>query len=119
MIIALAGRRIDAPDAETTRFSLKMKDTVREKILEFFKDEKVTTLVSSAACGSDLLAQDAARELKIRRHVILPFSQRRFRRTSVTDRPGDWGELFDEICGEVKRDGNLIILSSTLSNFED
>ncbi len=110
MIIALAGRRIDAPETETIRFPLKMKDAVREKILKFFRDEKVTALVSSAACGADLLGQDAARELKIRQHIILPFSRRRFRKTSVTDRPGEWGKLFDEICSEVKRDGNLIVL---------
>lgn len=110
MIIALAGRRIDAPDAKTIRFPPEMKDAVRQKILKFFRDEKVIALVSSAACGADLLAQDAARVLKIRRHIILPFSRRRFRETSVTDRPGEWGELFDDICSEVKRDGNLIVL---------
>lgn len=110
MIIALAGRRIDAAGTETVRFPLEMKDAVRQRILKFFAAEKVTALVSSAACGADLLAQDAARELKIEQHIILPFSRRRFRKTSVTDRPGEWGKLFDEICSEVERDGNLIVL---------
>ena len=67
-------------------------------------------MVSSAACGADLLAQKAARELGIERHIILPFGREKFRETSVTDRPGEWGELFDEICDEAERDGNLIIL---------
>ena len=112
MIIALAGRRIDAADAETERFPLEMKDAVRQKILQLFMDERVTALVSSAACGADLLAQDAARELGIRRHIVLPFGEEKFRRTSVTDRPGDWGALFDTICREARDAGNLIDLKS-------
>ncbi len=110
MIAVLAGRRIDAPDAKEKRFSLEMKDVVFERICKLFRERNVKVLVSSAACGADLLAQKAARELKIRRHIVLPFSRRRFRKTSVIDRPGEWGELFDEICSEVKRDGNLIVL---------
>ncbi len=35
MIIALAGRRIDAMDAEEKRFPLEMKDTVYVRIREF------------------------------------------------------------------------------------
>ncbi len=110
MIASLAGRRIDAPDAEEKRFPLEMKDTVYVRIREFLTLNNVKVLVSSAACGTDLLAQKAARELEIERHIILPFRREKFRKTSVTDRPGDWGELFDEICDEAERDGNLIIL---------
>jgi hypothetical protein len=67
-------------------------------------------LVCSAACGADLLALEAAGHLGIERYIILPFGRERFRKTSVTDRPGDWGKLFDEICDEVSRRGNLIVL---------
>ena len=112
MIAALAGRRIDAPDAETVRFPLEMKDIVYVRIREFFQNNSVRVLVSSAACGADLLAQKAARDLGIERHIILPFERKRFRKTSVTDRPpgSAWGELFDEICAEVASKGNLIVL---------
>lgn len=110
MIIVLAGRRIDAPDAEERRFPLAMKDTVYTKILKFFRKNNITALVSSAACGADLLAQKAARKLNLEQHIILPFERERFRETSVTDRPGDWGRLFDEICDEVEEKGNLIVL---------
>jgi len=115
MVIALAGRRIDAPDAEDERFSLKMKNTVYERILELFKKNNASVLVSSAACGADLLAQKAARQLKIEQHIILPFERENFRETSVIDRPGDWGKLFDDICDEVEEKGNLVILKG----FED
>jgi hypothetical protein len=110
MIIALAGRRIDAEDSEERRFPLEMKDIVYERIKELFYQKDVTVLVSSAACGADLLALKAAKELKIEQHIILPFERGRFRKTSVIDRPGDWGELFDEICDDAERGGNLIVL---------
>lgn len=115
MIIALAGRRIDAPDAEEKRFPLKRKASVRQKILRFFEKNNVTELISSGACGADLVAQGAAKKLKIRQHIILPFGREKFRKTSVTDRPGYWGKLFDRICDEIERQGNLIVLEG----FED
>ena len=110
MIAALAGRRIDAPDAETIRFPLENANLVRGRISELFKQESITVLVSSAACGADLLALAAAGELKIERRIILPFGRKRFRTTSVTDRPGNWGELFDKICDAVEKEGNLTAL---------
>lgn len=112
MIIALAGRRIDATDSEEKRFPLEMKDIVYQRILEFFHNNNVSILVGSAACGADLLAQKAARELGIERHIILPFEREKFRKTSVTDRPGDWGGLFDEIWDGVEAEGNLILLEN-------
>ena len=39
-----------------------------------------------------------------------PFAPERFRETSVTDRPGDWGPLFDRIIGEVRADGDVVVL---------
>jgi hypothetical protein len=74
---------------------------------------KPSALISSAACGADILAQDAARDLKIERYIILPFDRQRFRETSVIDRPGDWGSLFDELCDEAEKKGNLIVLKGS------
>lgn len=116
MIISLAGRRIDAPDAEEKRFPLDMKDLVYERIQDFFQIHSVSVLVSSAACGADLLALKAARDLGIEQHIILPFEREKFRETSVTDRPGDWGKLFDEICDEIESNGNLIVLEGFSEN---
>jgi hypothetical protein len=44
MVIALAGRRIDAPDAETKRFPADNAAAVQQKIREFITNNK--------ACGS-------------------------------------------------------------------
>lgn len=113
MKIALAGRRIDAPDAEAARFPLSNASIVRERLRTLFEEQKADTLVCSAACGSDLLALSTARDLGLQFRIILPFQSDRFRETSVTDRPGDWGILFDELCLEAKVSGNLLILDST------
>ena len=113
MIITLAGRRIDAPDAAVSRFPLEKSASVHERILTLMREQQATTLVSSAACGTDLLALSAAGELGIRRRVILPFAHERFRAASVADRPGEWGALFDQIIAEVEAAGDLVLLDET------
>jgi hypothetical protein len=109
-VAALAGRRIDAPDAGAPRFPLARREAVRAELLGVLRREGVGALVCSAACGADLLALDAAGALGVERHVVLPFARARFRETSVADRPGDWGPLFDRIAGEVAAARRLVEL---------
>ena len=113
MIIALAGRRIDAQNTATLRFPLGKSTGVYEHILKLLEGQQATALVSSAACGADLLALEAAGHLGIQRHVVLPFARERFRAISVTDRPGEWGTLFDQIIREVEVAGNLVLLDES------
>ncbi len=75
--------------------------------------EAVTMLVCSAACGTDLLALDAAATLQINRRVILPFDVDRFRNESVIDRPGNWGPMFDRIVAELIATGDVDIMNET------
>lgn len=110
MIVALAGRRVDAPDAQMPRFPLKNTVQVRRRISALLTECKATVLVCSGACGADLLALDAAGELGLRRRIVLPFERERFRETSVTDRPGEWGALFDKVSKEVEAVGDLVVL---------
>jgi hypothetical protein len=107
--VALSGRRIDAPGAKAA-FPLHRRDAVAAALRTQLADASARLLVCSAACGADLLALDAAGALGIRRRIVLPFARAVFRRRSVTDRPGDWGPLFDRICDEVERDGDLVVL---------
>jgi len=67
---------------------------------------------SSAACGSDLLALSEAGNLGLRRRVVLPFDRDKFRTTSVTDRPGDWGGLYEKILDEVEMRQDLLIIKA-------
>jgi hypothetical protein len=110
LTIALAGRRIDAADAEAPRFPLANTALVRERLHALFAQRRTSTLVCSAACGADLVALEAAEFLGMRRRIVLPFALERFRKTSVTDRPGDWGPLYDRTIEVVRRAGDLIVL---------
>ena len=47
----------------------------------------------------------------MRRRVILPFDRVTFRATSVTDRPGDWGERYDAVIDAVSANGDLVELA--------
>jgi hypothetical protein len=75
MIIALAGRRVDPPDAKEHPFpgSASNIEVVRERIRTSLKNHGAQVLVSSAACGSDLLVLSEAGNLGLRRRIVLPF----------------------------------------------
>jgi len=111
-VVVVAGRRIDAPDASVTRFPLENRDRIRQEIASALTSEPVSALISSGACGADLLALEAARGAGIRRRVILPFEIDRFRETSVMDRPGDWGSLFDALVADAGVHDDLVILEA-------
>jgi len=110
MIIALAGRRVDGVDAKQDRFPARNVEIVRERIRIVLQNHGATVLVSSAACGADLLALSEAGRLGLRRRIVLPFAREKFRATSVTDRPGDWGPLYDRVLAEVERKGDLLVI---------
>lgn len=112
MIIALAGRRVDTEGATVPRFPSANVETVRQRIRQALLDHPATALVASAACGADLLALDEAGKQGMRRHIILPFPRAEFRSGSVTDRPGDWGPLYDQICDDVEAHGDLVVLDA-------
>jgi hypothetical protein len=75
--------------------------------------------VCSAACGADLVALEEAGKLGVRRRVVLPFAKERFRETSVVDRPGKWGEVYDRVIADVEPRGDLIELPSRAGDEDD
>lgn len=101
-VIVESGRRIDAKDSGASRFPPGNVEKVRERIRAAFRQATPIALVCSAACGADLVALDVAGELAIERTVILPSPPEEFRLTSVIDRGGDWGGLFDRVLREVE-----------------
>jgi hypothetical protein len=112
VVAALAGRRIDAATSKVCRFPLQNVEPVRIALERLFAKENVDFLVCSAACGADLIALEIARQRGTRCLIVLPFSVERFRRSSVVDRPGNWGPLFDQIVRSTS-DSDLIVLQST------
>jgi hypothetical protein len=117
--LALAGRRIDPEGAGTPRFPLSQVETVRQRLHELFVGQRIGAIVCSAACGADLVALEEAGKLGIRRRVVLPFPKERFRRTSVVDRPGNWGEVYDHVIAEVETRGDLIVLPRIVGDEDD
>ena len=113
MIVALAGRRIDAADASPERFPAGRVDAVRARIVAAMREDSASILVSAAACGADLTALCAAEEVGIAYHIVLPFSPDRFREGSVVDRPGDWGSLYDRFILGARDAAALEILGLT------
>lgn len=118
MIIALAGRRIDAQDADPSRFPRRNRKKVREELNNLFKKRNAKALVCSAACGADLLALEVADELNLHYWIVLPSNPEEFREKSVTDRGGNWGKIFDKIYQKAKSRGNVIEIGSTGENDE-
>jgi hypothetical protein len=119
MIVALAGRRIDAPGAPAPRFPLANVETVRRRVRDVLESRGAATLVSSAACGADLLAQSEAGKLGLRRRVILPFDRQRFLKSSVIDRPGGWAPLYNQLLDSVTAAGDLDVLSGTAEDAQE
>ncbi len=111
MVAVLAGRRVDADDTSAERFPLKNVENVKQKLKQGFIANNIQYLVCSGACGADLIALEVAGQLSIQRKMVLPFDAETFRASSVTDRPGDWGQLFDTIHEELHKESNVMILN--------
>jgi hypothetical protein len=47
MIVALAGRRVDAPDAKEKRFAPENAESVKERIRDFLRAEKATPAIGA------------------------------------------------------------------------
>ena len=96
-VIIEAGRRVDAPDAQAARFPASNVPEVSRRIKKLLSKQNPKAVVCSAACGADLLLLQAADEMRIEQIVLLPSDPLVFRKSSVTDRPGNWGDLYDKI----------------------
>ena len=96
-VIIEAGRRVDLPDAQVPRFPQSNVPQVSERIRSLLGKQNPQTVVCSAACGADLLLLQAAGEMHIQQVVLLPSEPGAFRKSSVMDRPGNWGELYDKV----------------------
>jgi hypothetical protein len=112
VVVALAGRRIDAESTEDPKFPFERIGAVRNKIADELLSARARALVCSAACGADLLALDVAQELNIPASIVLPFSADRFRATSVVDRPHPdfWGRLFDRVLAKARERSDVVEL---------
>jgi hypothetical protein len=112
-VVALAGRRIDLPEAPVPRFPLENVQEVGRRVCEALCKMHAVALVCSAACGADLVALEQAKQLGLRRRIVLPFAPERFRESSVVDRPGNWGPVYDQQVAATAAAGDLLVLNAT------
>jgi hypothetical protein len=112
-VVALAGRRIDLPEAPVPRFPLENVQEVGRRVCEALCKMHAVALVCSAACGADLVALEQAKQLGLRRRIVLPFAPERFRESSVVDRPGNWGLVYDQQVAATAAAGDLLVLDAT------
>jgi hypothetical protein len=54
-------------------------------------------VVSSAACGVDIIASEVASEIGLRRRIVLPFARELFRETAANDRDVSRSFHFDQV----------------------
>ena len=109
-VAALAGRRIDSKNSGKKRFPLTETENVAKKIFQHFRNEKVKHLFCSAACGADIIAIEVASKLGIPCTIVIPFPRNIFKKTSVLDRPGAWGDRFDDLIDAAQKKNKLIQL---------
>jgi len=93
--------RASEMDAETQAAAGK---AVREQAESIFTRANVGRLYGALACGADIVIAEAAADLGIAFHAVLPFPISRFCELSVRTgdpegSPGRWQERFDNVLG--------------------
>ena len=86
MILAVAGRRVDASDASPQRFPQDNVALVAQRLRTLLRKVGATAVVGSAACGADLLALSEASAARIRGRIVLPVGTRRVQELSLVVR---------------------------------
>jgi hypothetical protein len=112
-VAVLAGRRIDFSGTEPAQFPPDAVANVRSRIGAAFASANISVLVSSAACGADLIGLDVAEERRIRTRIVLPFAPDIFRARSVDDRPGEWGIVFERAIASARGRDDLVEIGLT------
>lgn len=109
-VIAMAGRRIDAKDAEEQRFPAGNEAVVGMRIRNLLVATACQAVICAAACGADILVLESAGRLGLKRRVVLPFAREQFRAASVADRGEEWGHRFDTIMSQLST-GDVVELN--------
>ncbi|MFM8364340.1 MAG: TRAFs-binding domain-containing protein, partial [Verrucomicrobiota bacterium] len=95
-VAVFAGHRPDLPGRRKPRLPAEALPGLRQRLLEWLRENQIRIVYSSAAAGADLVFLDAARELGIETHVFLPYPKEGFLRRSVEECGPAWVEKFEE-----------------------
>src|SRR5262249_51189582 len=106
-VVVFAGHMLDALDRPQERFPLCLAEPVKSTIKNWLKSHNAVIGFSSAACGADILFQEALAELGSERNVVLPYGSDDFIRASVAIRTSEeneaWAERFRRLIASAAR----------------
>ncbi len=103
VVLAFAGHMVDAPDRATPRFPAALAPAVDAAIRDRLARLHAPIVYTSAACGADLIAIEAALDLGAEVNVLLPFNRDDFLRTSVAVGGDGWPQRFDAALARATR----------------
>ena len=110
-VVVFAGHMIDRRDRSTERFPARLAGAVKAAIKEWLQSKNALIGFSSAACGADILFQEALRELGGECRIILPYHEQEFLEDSVDIIPGaDWNDRFQDV---VQHASEVVRVSTT------
>lgn len=94
-VAVFSGHMIDQPGRSDSRFPPEAEEKVYRKILANIKRLNIGFGYSSAACGSDILFQEAVREVGGESYIVLPYDKEQFRQDSIDIIPGNlWKDRY-------------------------
>ncbi len=97
-VVVFAGHMIDRPERTPSRFPPQLEQAVSKAIRDQLTKLDGCIGYSSAACGSDILFQEAILELKGEAHVVLPYDRDQFMKDSVAFISGaDWASRYERV----------------------
>jgi class 3 adenylate cyclase len=102
-VVAFAGHMIDHPNRAAPRFPQSMSETVARQLHERVREMRAPIIYTSAACGSDLLLIEVAKEMAAEVNIVLPFDRDDFVRTSVALAGDDWVRRFEVALERANR----------------
>jgi len=107
-VVVFSGHMIDQPDRPSPRFPSELTGPVLETIREWLKMHHALIGYSSAACGADLLFQEAIQELGGESRIVLPYAAEQFAGDSVQFAGADWSKRYDKV---IENATQLVIAS--------
>ena len=103
-VVAFAGHMIDRPDRPSPRFPAWAEPAVQSTIRESITRLCPAVVVSSAACGGDIIFAEEALRQEIPLYVVLPFKDRRsFIHHSLAYAGESWVRRFRKVCKRAEQ----------------
>ena len=101
-VVVFTGHMIDRPDRPRPRLPAQMAEAVKATIRTWLQEHHALIGYSSAACGADILFQEAVHELGGQTYVVLPYDAEQFVADSVDIVPGaDWPGRFRQVLAHA------------------